>query len=125
MAREREAAFLTGPNDAFAIYRLKNIPTHDPCVSLAQLQKSGESPLCGNYDLIHTVQIGPGADPHKTLQACRAAATMKPGDIVGQNCGQINSKALKSSVLNTLRQCREDARKSQSGTASPDRNPER
>ena len=80
-ARERETAYLAGPGDALAIYRLKATTPPNGYVSLAQLQKSGESPLAGHYDLIHVAQLAPGADPGKTLDACRNVHTLNPGDI--------------------------------------------
>ncbi len=80
-AREREAAFLADRGDVLAIYRPKFTPTPRDYVSLARLQKSGESPLRGNYDLIHTGRHTRGAGPRETMEAYRAAGAMKPGDI--------------------------------------------
>jgi len=79
--RELEAAFLANQGDAFAIYRPRAAPAPDDYVSLVRLQESGESPLHGNYDLIHIVQLEPWADPHKIMEACRATAAIRPGDV--------------------------------------------
>ena len=80
-ARGREAAFLSGQSDALAIYRMKVAPPPEGYVPLVRLQKSGESPLAGNYDLIHVVQLAPGTDSGKTLDTYRDLAALKPGDI--------------------------------------------
>ena len=82
-AREREAAFLAGQGDAFALYRLKTAGHADPegYVPLTRLQKSGASPLDGNYDLTHVIPLAPGADFNKTLEACRSLGLVKPCDI--------------------------------------------
>jgi len=80
-AQDREAAFLAGQGDALAIYRPIFTPAPKGFVSLAQMQESGDSPLKGNYDLIHIAPLTLGADPNQTMEAYRAAAAMKPGDI--------------------------------------------
>lgn len=56
-----------------------------------------------------------------------AAAEMSVEDNCNQIDGIINNEAPKPSLLDTLRQCQEDAGKSQGGTAppSPSRDPER
>ena len=160
-AREREAAFLAGQDDAFAIYRMKITPPQEGYVPLTRLQKSGESPLAGHYDLIHVATLAPGADSGKTLDSYREAAALNPLDIVvfkqegavtcwfvdllaysqmpgmlenylagvemenEQNCNQIDGiinnepprpdVADKPSMLETLRQCREESRQSADG----------
>ena len=83
MAREREAAFLAGQGDAFALYRLNSIGHADPegSVPLTRLQQSGASPLDGNYDLTHVIPLPPGADFNKTLESCRGLDLARPGDI--------------------------------------------
>lgn len=83
MARERETAYLADPGDAFALYRRDtSVPEDSPdYVPLEYLRQSGASPLDGNYNLIHVVQIKPGGDFHATLDACRAVDTLRPGDI--------------------------------------------
>lgn len=80
-AQEREAAFLAGQGDALAIYRPMFTPAPKGFASLARMQESGDSPLRGNYDLIHTAPLTPGNDHNQTLEAYRAAGAMKPGDI--------------------------------------------
>lgn len=82
MVKEREIAFLSGQGDAFAIYRLRSTLPPGDCVSLVQLQKSGASPLDGNYDLIHAAQLVPGTDIHRTIESCRNIDMVRPGDIV-------------------------------------------
>ena len=81
-AREREATFLSGQGDAFAIYRLRKTPLPNSRVPLTRLQKSGASPLDGNYDLIHAAFIVPGTDIHMTMELCRNIGMVRPGDIV-------------------------------------------
>ena len=81
MAQEREAAFLTSQVDDFAIYRLRITQPPNGRVPLVQLQKMGASPLDGNYNLIHVVQLAPGADFNKTLDECRGLNLVRPGDI--------------------------------------------
>lgn len=34
-----------------------------------------------NYNLIHVIQLEPGADQHSMLDACRKVDTLRPGDI--------------------------------------------
>ena len=82
-AREREAAFLAGQGDAFALYCLKTDGHADPegYVPLTRLQQSGASPLDGNYDLVHVIPLAPGADFNKTLEACRGLGLVRPSDI--------------------------------------------
>ena len=50
-------------------------------VSLTQLQKSGESPLAGHYDLIHVIPLASGVDSGKMLDTCRFSNVLKHGDI--------------------------------------------
>ena len=54
-----------------------------------------------------------------------AAAEMSMEGNYNQIDGVINNEAPKPSVLDSLRQCQEEAGKSQSGDASPSRDPER
>ena len=54
-----------------------------------------------------------------------AAAEMSAEVNYNQIDGLINNEATKPSVLDNLRQCREDAEKAQGGTAPPSRDPER
>ena len=80
-ARERESAFLAGKGDAFAIYRVKATQPPNSNVSLVTLQKSGTSPLQGNYGLTHVVPLVPGADFNTILETCRGLNLVSPGDI--------------------------------------------
>ena len=54
-----------------------------------------------------------------------AAAEMSAEVNYNQIDGLINNEAPKPSVLDSLRQCQEDAEKSQGGTTPPSRSPER
>lgn len=83
MAREREAAYLADKGDSFAIYRPKDMNQADMegLEPLIRLRQSGTSPLDENYNLIHVVQLEPGADQHSRLNACRSVNTLRPGDI--------------------------------------------
>lgn len=81
-AQAREAAFLASQDDAIAIYRMKISPPTEEYVPLAQLQKSGKSPLAGGYDLIHDAKIAPGANQCEILDIYRKAFALVTGDIV-------------------------------------------
>ena len=81
--REREAAFLRMDNGA-AIYRL-NPPEQanpDGYVPVTQLQKSGESPLRGNYCLIHITPIASTSTPDSLITSYQEDLALHPGDIV-------------------------------------------
>ena len=68
------------------------------------------------------------AVPLEVLEKLRnplAAVEMSKAANYNQIDGIINNEAPKPSVLDALRQCREDTGKSQGGTAPPSRNPER
>lgn len=79
--RDREAAFLAAENDGFAIYHWKGANAKD-CAPLARLQREGKSPLDGGYDLVHVVYTEPGPGDSNTLEACKAAGALNPGDIM-------------------------------------------
>lgn len=64
--REREAAFLSGTEDAVAVYQLKVSKRAVP-IPLARLQNSGESPLAGNYGLVHVSPLTPGTALNEVL----------------------------------------------------------
>ena len=81
-AREREAAFLASQGDALAIYRMRPTTPLNGYVPLVRLQKSGESPLAGHYDLIHVAPLAPGTDAGKTLDAYQKNLALVPCDIV-------------------------------------------
>lgn len=82
-AQERETAFLNMDNGA-AIYRL--IPPEqadlDSYLPVAQLQKTGESPLMGNYSLVHVTPIASCATADSILALYRNDLALVPGDIV-------------------------------------------
>lgn len=82
-AREREAAFLAGKSNAVAVYRPKSSGHAIPAgyVPLIRLQKSGLSPLDGNYDLTHIVQLPPETDFNEVMKAFRDLDLARPGDI--------------------------------------------
>ena len=76
------------------------------------------APVCGDDGQIKAFRE---VKPENYL----AATEMSTERNYNQIDGIINNEAPKPSVRDSLRQCREDAEKSQGGTTPPSRNPER